>query len=115
MPNFQYGDIVLLDYPFAERRISKRRPALVLIEDAENDILVFRITSKSYTGTTDVPIRDWTDAGLNAKSIVRLTKMVTVGEMDVIKKVGTLTAYDKTVVGGVLKGFIDDAVSATRE
>jgi mRNA interferase MazF len=107
MANYRYGDIVLLDYPYSERRVSKRRPAIILVQDRDRDLLVARITSKVYEGLAEVSLQDWQDAGLNVPSRVRLAKLAIVGELDVIRPVGKLSARDQTDVFSMLKRFID--------
>ena len=98
---------MLLDYPYSERRVSKRRPAIVLIQDRDRDILVARITSKIYEGLSEVVLGDWHEAGLNVPSSVRLTKLAIVGELDVIRSVGKLTEDDRSHVISALKRFVD--------
>ena len=44
MQNDRFGEVVLLAFPFAGRRESKRRLALVLLDTGNADILVARIT-----------------------------------------------------------------------
>ena len=112
MANYRYGDIVLLDYPYSERRVSKRRPAIILVQDRDRDLLVARITSKVYEGLAEAELRDWREAGLNVPSRVRLTKLAIVGEFDVIRPVGKLTARDQADVFSMLKRFIDSIGSA---
>lgn len=46
MQNYRFGEVVLLAFPFASRREVKRRPALVLLDTGNADILVARITSQ---------------------------------------------------------------------
>jgi mRNA interferase MazF len=106
MANYRYGDVVLLDYPYSERRVSKRRPAIVLMQDIDRDLLVARVTSKIYEGLTEVVLEDWRDAGLNVPSRVRLTKLAIVGEFDVIRAVGKLTHNDRSNIYSMLQKFV---------
>jgi mRNA interferase MazF len=106
MADHRYGDIVLLDYPYSERRASKRRPAIVLLQDRDRDILVARITSKIYEGLSEVVLKDWLEAGLNVPSRVRLSKLAIVGEHDVIRPVGKLTANDRNHLISALNTFV---------
>jgi mRNA interferase MazF len=106
MADYSYGDIVLLDYPYSERRVSKRRPAIVLIQDRDRDLLVARVTSKVYEGPTEILIQYWREAGLNVPSRVRLSKLAIVGEFDVIRKIGKLTAADGSNVRSMLSAFV---------
>jgi mRNA interferase MazF len=107
MADYSYGDIVLLDYPYSERRVSKRHPAIVLLQDRDRDLLVARVTSKVYDGPTEIVLQYWREAGLNVPSRVRLTKLAIVGEFDVIRKIGRLTASDGNNVRSMLRNFAD--------
>ena len=46
MQNYRFGEIVLLKFPFVELQEAKRRPALVLLDAGDADILAARITSQ---------------------------------------------------------------------
>ncbi|MBS4029554.1 MAG: hypothetical protein KGZ58_13075 [Ignavibacteriales bacterium] len=47
MQKFRSGEVVLIAFPFANMEGMKRRPALVLLDTGNDDILVARITSQS--------------------------------------------------------------------
>lgn len=113
MANYHYGDIVLLDFPYSEQRVSKRRPAIVLLQDGDRDVLVARVTSKVYDGPTEIALRDWRDAGLNVPSRVRLTKLAIVGEFDVVRYVGKITENDQVEVIASLQRLIDSFMPFT--
>ncbi len=44
----EFGDIVLLEFPFTDGQQSKKRPALVLLDTQDGDMIVCRITSKLH-------------------------------------------------------------------
>lgn len=71
-----------------------KRPALVLYDEGDKDMMVARITSHAPHGKADVPIHDWRAAGLHAQSIVRLGKVATISKSLVDKVLGKLTDYD---------------------
>jgi mRNA interferase MazF len=45
MQDYRPGEIVLLSFPFADATEVKRRPALVLLDIGDEDIVVGRVTS----------------------------------------------------------------------
>lgn len=45
MDSFSFGDIVLLKFPFTDSKSFKRRPALIINDFNDDDIIVCRITS----------------------------------------------------------------------
>lgn len=48
MHNLNFGDIVLLKFPFTNEQTYKKRPALLINDTNDGDIIVCRITSKIY-------------------------------------------------------------------
>ncbi len=47
MENFRPGEIVLVTFPFASAAEAKRRPALVLLDTGDADLIVARVTSQT--------------------------------------------------------------------
>jgi mRNA interferase MazF len=72
-----FGDIVFLKFPFTDGKTYKRRPALVITDSNDGDIIVCRITSKIYNSKQDVLINDWKNCGLKLPSIIRIHKIAT--------------------------------------
>lgn len=72
-----FGDIVLLKFPFTDGKTIKKRPALVLKDFEDGDILVCRITSQLYDTEYDVLIKNWQQAGLKLPSVIRVHKVAT--------------------------------------
>ena len=99
------GTIVFLDYPYAIGGKSKARPALVVLDSGDADIVVAKITSQTRTSNHDVPVIDWVAAGLRLPSIVRLHKLVTVEKALVLRTLGSLSSPDRKAVGGVLSSL----------
>jgi mRNA interferase MazF len=51
MAAYAAGDIVLLQFPFTDTAGSKRRPALVLLDTGDDDIVVARVTGQLSTAS----------------------------------------------------------------
>jgi mRNA interferase MazF len=94
MPNYQPGEVLLLSFPFVNAAGSKRRPALVLIDTGDEDIIVARITSQAAQTELDIKLAEWQQAGLLRPSIVRIHKIATLEKRLVERKLGTLTQND---------------------
>lgn len=77
MQQYAFGAIVLLAFPFSDATGSKRRPALVLLDTGDQDIVVARVTSQAIRSSFDVNIVAWQQAGLLLPSIVRVDKLAT--------------------------------------
>ena len=77
MDKIETGTIVLLKFPFTDGIMYKRRPALVLKDFEDGDLLVCRITSKIYKSKFDIYLDDWVNFGLKLPSVIRVHKMAT--------------------------------------
>ncbi len=77
MGKLNLGDIVLLKFPFTDGKTFKRRPALIIYDSLDGDIIVCRITSQIYKTENDIYIDDWEKAGLKLPSVIRLHKIAT--------------------------------------
>ena len=64
MTNYELGDVILLAFPHTDLRSISKRPALVLFDGGDVDLVVSRITSQPQTGTSDYKIVNWRNAGL---------------------------------------------------
>jgi len=49
MPNYQSGEVLLLLFPFADATGARRRPALVLLDTGDADIIIARVTSQTLS------------------------------------------------------------------
>ena len=107
MASYRFGDIVLINFPFADRNEEKRRPGLVLAEDPHGDLLLARITSKRAELPSDVTLTDWKSEGLNIPSSVRLLKLTTTQESFVVRPLGHLTISDRLSVKNAFATFAE--------
>jgi mRNA interferase MazF len=103
MQNYRPGEIVLLSFPFADAITAKRRPALVLLDTGDEDIVVARVTSQVAQGPFDVELVEWQGAGLLLPSVVRVHKVATLEKHLVERRLGTLTANDWARVQAVIQ------------
>ena len=84
MSEYTFGDIVLLRFPFTDDKTYKRRPALVINDFKDGDIIVCRITSQIYNTKNDIYIENWDKMGLKLPSVIRVHKLATL-EMDMVE------------------------------
>lgn len=94
MPLYHKGDVVLIVFPFTHLKKAKKRPALILLNVGDNDVLVARITSKLSHTNFDSMVSEWEQAGLISPSIVRIHKLGTIEENVIEKKIGALDKKD---------------------
>jgi mRNA interferase MazF len=72
----------------------KRRPALVLLDTGDSDVLVARITGQLTQTQFDVELQEWQQAGLRLPSVVRLHKLATLEKRLVERSLGRLRETD---------------------
>lgn len=77
MKKFSFGDIVLLKFPFTDGKTFKKRPALIINDFDDGDIIVCRITSQLYYSDYDFLIKNWEKCGLKLPSVIRIHKIAT--------------------------------------
>jgi len=98
MNRIESGTVVLLKFPFTDGLSYKRRPALVLKDLEDGDILVCRVTSKIYKSKYDIYLDDWLKSGLKLPSVVRVHKMATL-EKEVVETI--MGEIDETILNKV--------------
>jgi mRNA interferase MazF len=94
MAIYSPAEVLLLSFPFSDTTTSKRRPALVLLDTGDNDLIVAQITSQIYQTPFDVQLNDWQTAGLMLASVVRVHKLATLQKNLVERRLGQLTPND---------------------
>ena len=92
-----FGEICICQFPFNSGTQSKARPALVLF-DLKQDAIICRITSALHTGSLDVFIKDWHQAGLLKPSVARLDRIVTAEKTVFLRRLGILSPSDVATV-----------------
>jgi mRNA interferase MazF len=94
MKDYRPGEVVLLSFPFADAAGAKRRPAVVILDTGDEDIVVARVTSQVTQTVFDVELVEWQQAGLLLSSVVRVHKMATLEKRLVERRLGALTPGD---------------------
>ncbi len=104
MTPYEFGDILLLNaFPYTHPGEVKKRPALILADIGDQDLIVVRITSERPRDSFDLPIDSWKEAGLLLPSTARLSKMATLNKRLILKKLGRLGSPERRRVRGFLK------------
>ena len=77
MTRFEFGDIVLVPFPFTDQSATKKRPAVVVSSQAYNterpDLIIQAVTSQIGTSNTfgEVVVNQWQQAGLLKPSAIK--------------------------------------------
>jgi mRNA interferase MazF len=100
---FEFGDVVLVPFPFTSQDASKKQPAIVVSNRAYNiakpDVVVMAVTSqlRPTSGPGDVWISQWQAAGLIKPSVVKPV-FATIEQSLVIRRLGTLGPDDQAAL-----------------
>jgi mRNA interferase MazF len=111
MTAYDFGDVILIGFPHTDFRNVSKRPALVIYDADDHDILVARITTQEHITGVDYKIVDWRQSGLITESFVRLSKQATIEKKYIIKKLGTLIESEQENVKSVLREIFNLLVS----
>jgi mRNA interferase MazF len=97
---FDFGDIVLVPFPFTSQTASKKRPAVVVSSRAYNtakpDVILMAVTSQLRASAVlgEVWVQDWKTAGLLKPSAIKPV-FATLEQTLVIRHLGALVAADR--------------------
>jgi mRNA interferase MazF len=102
MPDFDAWDVIKVPFPYTDRPVRERRPAVVVaangIQQEHGLLWVLMITSAENRGWPgDVAVSDLAVAGLPAESVVRTAKVATI-ETKEADRIGSLPADDRVLV-----------------
>lgn len=89
----QPGEIWLAEIPFTTGVASKLRPVLILWTDAA-DVVVAAVTSATPRSATDVALQEWAAAGLRVVSTVRLSRLDSLEQSLLQRRLGVLVKAD---------------------
>lgn len=108
---FDFGDVVLVPFPFTDQTGTKKRPAVVVSTAGYNagrrDIVIMAITSQVRTplGFAEVMVDDWRDAGLVKASVLKPV-LSTIEQGLVVRVLGRLSHADLQALQKLLASVI---------
>ncbi len=110
MPACRVWDVVRVPFPYTNRPVQQRRPALVVAAPdapgAPGLLWVLMVTSAAHRGWPgDVAISDLAAAGLPAASVVRSAKIATIEARDAAP-IGSLPPADRAIIAAHLRDRI---------
>ena len=104
-------EVVIVPFPFTDRKEGKRRPALVLSDyfqfnkPSGHTVLAMITSQKNPDWPLDTTITGSRQAGLTAPSKVRM-KLFTLDNRLIIKKIGTINDKDKKSVKKAVQSLL---------
>lgn len=94
MTKYKFGDIVLVVFSQTDGN-RKQRPALVVLDTGDDDIILAPITTTERKSKGDYRIKNWQKSGLLLDSWVRLAKITCLNKGDIRRQLGTLGVGNK--------------------
>ena len=106
--SYKAGEIILVAYPFTDLSQQKVRPALVLHDQEEEDILINPIstTVNSYRDDVVLQENDNEENPLPVESCVRWKKLFTLHHSLILKKFSKVTKQTLTSIQKKISTFI---------
>jgi len=100
MIKYKFGDVVFFTFYQTDEN-KKQRPALVVLDVGDDDIILAPITTTERKSKGDYKIKNWSEAGLLLDSWVRLAKIACLGKSNINRRFGTFSTGDKKVIVSV--------------
>lgn len=108
---YEFGDVVLVPFPFTDQTGSKQRPAVVVsstrYHSERPDLVIMAVTSqvRSPGAAGDVAIAHWREAGLLRSSVLKPV-FTTIERGLVRRKLGRLGVDDRLTLGTALRQLL---------
>ena len=103
MTTYDFGTIVLLNFPHTNLQQTAKRPALIVYDAGDEDVIGARITSQLQAGPHDFEIVHWKQVGLVFPSWVRTDKLATLEKSMILRVIGKLPQADCTKIKGLVQ------------
>jgi len=114
MTSYEFGDILLVPFPFTDQSTAKKRPAVVVSSEGyhrERPDLILMAVSSQVRPTAlvgEVMVKQWQEAGLRKPSVIKPV-LTTIEEGLVLKRLGRLTQEDKRTLIQALHVILGDS------
>jgi len=113
MTTYNFGDILLVPFPFSDQTSSKKRPAVVISSQTYNqqkpDLIIMAITSQITADLSfdELGILDFSGAGLIKPSVIKPV-ISTIEKSLVIRKLGQLLESDRENLINIIKTILGE-------
>ncbi len=107
----EFGDIILVPFPFTDQTMSKKRPAVVVSSRAysrgRSDLIIMAITSRLHQVNRigEKTLIDWQAAGLIKPSVFKPV-LATIENTLVLRQLGTLQDQDCQALELILQDIL---------
>lgn len=107
MTGYEFGDVLLVPFPFTDQSTSKRRPAVVVSSGAYHrerpDLIILAVTSQArpQAALGEAAVARWKEAGLLRPSVLKPV-VATLERSLVLRKLGRLEEEDRAALRKVI-------------
>ena len=111
MTGFEFGDVVLVPFPFTDQSAAKQRPAVIVSSEAYHrerpDAVIMAITSqvRPEAKVGEAAIRHWREAGLLKPSVLKPV-LATVERGLIRRRLGRLHEDDRRALRAALDAIL---------
>lgn len=108
---YNFGDVVLVAFPFTNLQATKKRPAVVISDAAyqqrRQDVILMAITSqvRQPLAFGEYILQDWQQAGLLKLSVIK-PLIATIEQSQIIRTMGALSRNDQNGLYSVLQKIL---------
>lgn len=111
MTAYNFGDVILVPFPFTDQSTTKQRPAVVVssarYHTERPDLIVMAITSqmRSASAFAEAAVHDWQAAGLLKPSLIK--PVIATLEQPLVRKfLGRLSANDQRALREIIVSIV---------
>ncbi|WP_020482597.1 type II toxin-antitoxin system PemK/MazF family toxin [Methylomonas sp. MK1] len=111
--SYDFGDVVLVAFPFTNLQATKKRPAVIIsrqiYQQNRPDVILMAITSqiRQPLTTGEAILQDWQTAGLAKPSVLK-PLLATLEQTQIVKVMGRLSITDHEALGKVLQTILGE-------
>ena len=108
---YNFGDLILVPFPFTDQSGTKKRPAVIISSVAYNtsrrDLVIMAVTSQLKSSGTfgEVLVAQWGSAGLIRASAIKPV-ITTIEQSLILRRLGELAAADRQALRNAIAGIV---------
>ena len=112
MTPYEFGDVVLVPFPFTDQTAAKKRPAVVISSRAYQrehpDVIIIAVTSQARPPGLlgEASITEWQAAGLIKPSVIKPV-VATVERGLIVRRLGRLADTDQVALRHALREILE--------
>jgi mRNA interferase MazF len=111
MTTYEFGEVILVPFPFVDQATIKKRPAVVISSQDYNfrrsDLILIAISSQVRTPLSfcEIEISNWSAAGLLKSSVIKPV-ITTIDQNLVLRQLGKLQSQDQEALEHLLQSIL---------